>query len=338
MMVSVLDGTQVLERRDCKTALLPNGQNAAIWRGLAFPILPDGVSIDVTQTGIPPEQCRPVALSPELMTISETSDAIYVFGSGSAIVREELITEFHRYDIIVERSGPYFGPQNDDLDCDWFIRLTRNETSDLTKVSTMVGRISPSRKTVDSASLRASLLETELANARATIAIERAQVAKLQLEIATLGESTVQFKNLEEALQAATAEAARLAAVAQAAEQNATPQKTISKVLLEEFADALEIFLPRSRLLRDSASVALIEFKDRRGLYRALQELHQQAGIPTAWKPVRSATGWIERHVSNGSNDSGRLYASLNKDDRIWDILLSHKSSQSRDIEWLQKR
>ena len=50
------------------------------------------------------------------------------------------------------------------------------------------------------------------------------------------------------------------------------------------------------------------EFADRRSLYRALVELSADT-LGRQWKVIRGAPGWRERHVSNGRDDSGRLYA-----------------------------
>jgi hypothetical protein len=76
------------------------------------------------------------------------------------------------------------------------------------------------------------------------------------------------------------------------------------------------------------------EFADRGGLYRSLIELDSGA-LGRAWKKLHGAPGWWERHVSNGQDDSGRIYA--RRGEGSWEVLISHKSQQARDITWLER-
>jgi hypothetical protein len=95
---------------------------------------------------------------------------------------------------------------------------------------------------------------------------------------------------------------------------------------------------PLRRLLRDSLTVASVEFRDRTAFYRALRELAEGgARLPPAWKKVRGAEEWWERHVSTGEDDSGRAYARALPGGAGWDVLLSDKGSQDRDMVWLRK-
>ena len=334
MMVWLLDGTQVLEHRECKTILLPDGQPAAIWRGLAYPILADGVSIDVTSPGISPEECTAKFECPRIVHIEETAEAVYLIGSGSVVAREALIFDLKRNSFSVERSGHYTGPTHEGLDGDWFVRVRKHPHFNRETFDQLIDAgFTVEKKPQD---LRLMLLEQELANARSCIAAERAQIAKLKLEIASLSEDALLIEKLKREVDTLNKEAISLAEAAQRDPQVSHVNRS-KKWLFSEIEDVLEVLLSRVRLLRDSMDVATIEYSDRKGMYRSLQELHQETIIPTHWKPVRGAPGWIERHVSNGINDSGRIYARLGKADRKWEILLSDKSSQSRDIGWLQK-
>ena len=93
------------------------------------------------------------------------------------------------------------------------------------------------------------------------------------------------------------------------------------------------------RLLRDSFIVISAEFFSRRALYRGLAEMQIVNGRPpTAWKKLRGLEDWWERHMSDGQDDAGRVYARLGQFDRIWDVLVSHKSEQARDIAWLARQ
>ena len=78
---------------------------------------------------------------------------------------------------------------------------------------------------------------------------------------------------------------------------------------------------------------------DRRALYRGLAELHVVNGrLPATWKKLKGLNAWWERHMSNGQDDAGRVYARLRDSDRIWNVLISHKGEQSRDIAWLARQ
>lgn len=105
--------------------------------------------------------------------------------------------------------------------------------------------------------------------------------------------------------------------------------------LQDEIALSLASFRPDLRFLRDSLTVVAAEFIDRRSCYRAVLELGPET-LGRAWKKIQGAPSWWERHVSNGQDDSGRIYA--RRVERGWDVLVSHKSQQSRDIAWLARQ
>jgi hypothetical protein len=92
---------------------------------------------------------------------------------------------------------------------------------------------------------------------------------------------------------------------------------------------------PDLRFLRDSLTVIAGEFADRRALYRAVLELGSDV-VGSSWKRIWGASTWLERHVSTGQDDSGRIYARRAK--KRWNLLVSHKSQQSRDIAWLSRQ
>src|SRR5262249_54163025 len=105
--------------------------------------------------------------------------------------------------------------------------------------------------------------------------------------------------------------------------------------LQNEIALLLGSFRPDLRFLRDSLTVVSAEFADRRSCYRALLELGPEA-LGRFWKKIQGAPSWWERHVSNGQDDSGRIY--VRRAERSWDVLVSHKSQQSRDVAWLARQ
>ncbi|HXT79192.1 MAG TPA: hypothetical protein VN702_06490, partial [Acetobacteraceae bacterium] len=70
----------------------------------------------------------------------------------------------------------------------------------------------------------------------------------------------------------------------------------------------------------------------------SLAELVSVEGrLPPNWKSVQGAAGWWERHVSDGQANTGRLYALYVGDLRRWDVLISDKAEQPRDMTWLKK-
>jgi hypothetical protein len=97
--------------------------------------------------------------------------------------------------------------------------------------------------------------------------------------------------------------------------------------------------IPEVRLMRDSLIVIAAEFSSRRALYRGLVELRTISGrLPPTWKKLKGLDDWWERHISDGQDDAGRVYARLASSERVWDVLISHKSEQARDIAWLARQ
>ena len=90
---------------------------------------------------------------------------------------------------------------------------------------------------------------------------------------------------------------------------SALPRPTSPRTRLhDEISDVLGTLLPNLNLLRDSLTVAASEYASRKALYRSLAELAARAGrLPANWKAVQGITGWWERHVSDGQDNTGRL-------------------------------
>ena len=51
---------------------------------------------------------------------------------------------------------------------------------------------------------------------------------------------------------------------------------------------------------------------------------------------MQGAAGWWERHVSDGQANTGRLYALYVGEAQLWDVLISDKAEQPRDMAWLR--
>lgn len=182
--------------------------------------------------------------------------------------------------------------------------------------------------------LRIRLLESDLLAARQREAALQADLARLRMEAAqTAEEATFQQALLEEAL----AEEQRLRALAEIQAEAPAPRPPVPVRLQEEVALVLATLLPQLRLLRDSETVASVEFVGRRALWRALAELQASSAPPPGWKKIHAADGWWERHVSNGQDDAGRLYA-RREGGGGWQVLISHKGDQPRDLTWLGRQ
>ena len=147
-------------------------------------------------------------------------------------------------------------------------------------------------------------------------------------------EAEVAKATAEAALEAARAEL-ELARVAPAIPRQA-PRAHACRT---EIADALGSLLLNLNLLRDSLTVAASEYASRKALYRSLVELASVDGrLPPNWKAVQGASRWWERHVSDGQDNTGRLYAQFVPETRQWHVLISDKAEQPRDMAWLRRR
>ncbi|WP_143018168.1 hypothetical protein [Belnapia rosea] len=197
------------------------------------------------------------------------------------------------------------------------------------------------------------MVEAQLAAARAREAAMQAENERLR--------GTPREPALDAVVQALRAELAEERALLQAAEASVaaanealilgagtrvpravaatTAVMPVGRRLPEEMQTVLAALLPRVRLLRDSLTVACGEFGNRQAFYRACAELQQStARLPPAWKKLQGLDAWWERHISNGEDDAGRLYTRLDRTDLCWEILLSHKGEQPRDIAWLRRQ
>jgi hypothetical protein len=182
------------------------------------------------------------------------------------------------------------------------------------------------------------------ASVKAREAALRAEISRLKVELTCAGQTQTEIDELRTAIELerslreeadlAAFAAAQLANEARADRPVAPPGK-----LQNEIEVVLETLLPGVRLIRDSLIVIAAEFLNRRALYRGLAELRIVNGrLPPTWKKLKGLDAWWERHMSDGQDDAGRVYARLGSSDRVWDVLISHKSEQARDIAWLARQ
>src|SRR5882762_4513098 len=57
MMISIFNGPQLFETRECAIVRLPDGREGAIWRGLAYPLDIPNNRIDMGGEAFPPGDC-----------------------------------------------------------------------------------------------------------------------------------------------------------------------------------------------------------------------------------------------------------------------------------------
>lgn len=349
--IDVYENEQLLETLTCRATRLSGETLGVIWRGLAYPVL-KGNRIDITGPAVVPGAAQadqsPRQFLGRFAIIEGAGDA-YLLIEGSVLDCEQAAARLAAAGVRVIRTGRYLGDPVDDLLADWFVRLEIGPagSGSLTqRVGTILDEVlSPAGTGGSAAELRLRLIESELASAKAREAALRSEVARLTWslaerhasDVAQEGRARAEFDVLQQALiEEARSRATAEAMVLEVAQQ---PRAAPSGRLKDEITGVFESLLPRIRLLRSSLDVVAAEYSDRRFLYVALAELTGKVdGMPANWKKLKGPGDWLERHISNGLDDAGRIYARLNREDRVWDVLVSHKGEQSRDIAWLRTR
>ena len=332
--IAVMDGAEALETRLCDVWVMPDGRPGAAWRGLVFP-LADGDRIDISQSAVPVQACRAAARAARsrYAVITGATEA-YVLVEGDRVAADAAAVALRGAGIKVLRIGRYLGDPPAGVTPDWFIRIAAVADEAIDAALAGVFDRSANDPAPALQELRIRLLETDLLAARRREAGLQAELARLRQRAAdTAEEATFQQALAEEAL----SEEQRLRALAEAQAAAPVPRPAVPARLQEEVALVLATLLPKLQLLRDSATVVAVEFAGRRALWRALGELHTSAMPPAGWKKIHAADGWWERHVSNGQDDAGRVYARRG-DGGGWGVLVSHKGDQPRDLAWLARQ
>jgi len=358
MRVSIYDGDNPLYEEDCPPARLADGTDAVVWRGLAYPLL-EGGRIDVSGRAEAPA-AAPIlaarqAVDAQAFAFVDGDDTAYLLLRGSVLDREAAAAALRRAGRSVVRSGRYLGEPPEGFEPDWFVRFEKRgkDLADLpAALGGVLGVAATDAAAPEHGDLRVRLLTAELAETRARAATLAAQVARLELrraeaEAAARSASAGTAQAVAAAtvvLQESLEDERRLRAEAEArsletSARPAPPTTSAQKRASTEFETAVTVLLPRVRLLRDSATVAALEYRDRAALYRELRGIgNATEGPPAGWKKLQAAGGWWERHVGNGDSDAGRLYARYNGAEKVFDLLISKKGDQPRDLQWLTAR
>jgi hypothetical protein len=330
-MVTIVDSEQPIETRRCRLVHLPGGTRAALWRGLTWPIGP-GDRIDVAGPAFP---LLPELLSPDpRFGLIDGDEEAWLVLEGSVTVRDAAVIALRQAGVGVLRSGPWLGDPVDGVVGANFIRFARPQVSDLRQAILKI-----LENTVSAASARPEpagrirALMVELMETRAALARARTEPSEPQTE--PFAEAEAELARVRQENAALLQEVADLhRQLGASASPRPEPNRAAGR-LHDEIAVSLASFRPDLRFLRDSLMVVAGEFSDRRGLYRAVLEIRSEALGPS-WKKIHGTSGWWERHVSNGQDDSGRIYA--RRGNGYWELLVSHKAQQTRDINWLNRQ
>lgn len=351
MMIAIFNGDQLFETRPCELVLLPDGRQGAIWRGLAYPLeLPDH-RIEMGSEAFVPSECVPSRAKPANRTsfaVIEGVDEAYVLLSGTVTDCEEASNRLKASGYEVIRTGRYLGDPVEDFETDWFVRIVRplgsNDSLSRALRNVLGDQVTErdSHKTLGE--YRAQLIATELASVKAREAALRVEIARLKLESTNAPDTQAQIEELRlavdlerEARQQADWAAAEAQELLNAARRDRPPPR--AGKIKDEIEVVFAVLIPEVRLMRDSLNVVAAEFSNRRALYRGLAELRTAIGrLPSTWKKLKGLDRWWERHMSDGQDDAGRIYVRFSDADRVWHVLISHKSEQSRDVTWLARQ
>jgi hypothetical protein len=351
--VRVLDGTDLLEERDCRLLRLRDGRPAAVWRGMAYP-LREGGTIDITEPGEPPAECLPWPIvakrefGSQRWALVEGVEEAWVLVEGSVTERDGIALKLRSAGVEVLRVGPWFGDSPEGCAADWFIRVAwRPDRGNLGELVGAVLGAPANGEGIGSGAveeLRRNLIRAEFERLRRQGSALQERVAQLLEELGASAALRDRVAALEAELEKLGRAAEEIGTASPAIEHGDSPAAADkapvrpAQRLQNEVAAALQALLPEMELLRDSLTVACAEYRDRSALYRALRELGQRGqGLPSGWKKLHGVEGWWERHVSNGQDDTGRIYATAPRGKRGWSVLVSHKSEQARDIAWLKR-
>jgi hypothetical protein len=351
MMISVFDGLQLLEVQESRIVMLPDGRKGATWRGLAYPLLSPGDQIDVNGEAVPPNRCTHDAnASGTPFEVIDGAAEAYLVLAGNASACERSAVALRDAGFRVLRTGRYLGEPIVGVGGDWFVRFAKRsdlmDTESLrSELAKILGLPKANSAAVEhsSAETRSRLIAAELLAAKAREAGLRAEIARLRSNSAIGEDLKIKAELLREALD----EERRLREAAEFAVAEATsvqipsppPRAIPSPKLSDEIQMIVGVLLPRTNLLRDSLTVVATEFANRRALYRALAELQGHYDrLPSSWKKLQGLDSWWERHVSNGQDDAGRAYARRIASEQKWDVLISHKGEQIRDLAWLARQ
>jgi len=324
--IAVFDGETLIQRCPCTLRDLPDGRRGVIWRGVVYPLLPgDRIDVSAGEAQAAPEQ-------PFAVLGGEGSTWVLIRGLADALAEAQ--ARLGAAGIRVARSGRWLGDPVGNVAFDWFLRC--EGTLEPHQVRELLGQGSVVN---DTAEARLAVLEQQLLETKAELARLAEQLHKATPPPSVPAQPvTPVVPERDAALEGALEKIRELQTRLEAVPPRAAPSRPAVGRLEEELAAVLGALRPDVILLRDSLRVVVGEFFSRAGFYRILQELPVEGGRPRGWKALRGAERWWERHVPTGQDDTGRAYACFDPMVRRWNLLVSWKEEQSRDIEWLKRK
>ncbi len=319
-----MDGTTLVQRWPCARVAMPDGSAGAIWRGIAYPLLP-GDRIDVGVAAASTAATAHAVLPGE--------EATWILVQGLPAELDAARAALERAGVVISRTGRWLGEPVGGVGFDWFLRCAGR--LDPTAVAALLGAVTPALVAADPAA-RALVLEQRVANLLAELAGLEQVLRKVTTPAAAPAQlgPAVPDAALRDALEQLAALQARLAEL----QATPIPRSPVSSRFRDELEAVMQAFRPDVVLLRDCLTVAIGEFSSRSGFYRAINELPVEGGRPGGWKMLQGAERWWERHVSTGRDDTGRAYARFDTRTRRWSLLLGWKAEQPRDIAWLRQQ
>lgn len=343
--ISVMDGDRLVQRCPCRPVQMPDGSDGALWRGVAYPLMP-GNTIDVSTARpvSPPDIAAASPVAAHRHAVLPGDDVSWILIEGLADRLEAARAALAAAGLAIIRTGRWLGEPLDGVVFDWYLRL--EEPLDAATVAGVLGTPAPPAelsRDVEFATLHCRLadLTAEQARLRAELAA-RSAVPAPPTAVAD-HPPAMSDDGARDAAQSELIEAYRRineleTLVRQRDAHRATLPKSVA-TLHDELGEALKALRPDIVLLRDSLRVATGEWADRTSLYRAIQELPMSGKRPEGgqWKPLKAAERVWERHLSTGQADDARIYARFSTNTRQWQVLLGWKLDQTHDISWLSK-
>jgi len=327
-LITVVDGNESVESRRCRLVPLPDGTKGALWRGLVWPIA-IGSTIDVAGPAFSLLPQDP-PVGPRFGLVDGAEEAWLVL-EGSVTVRDAVAGALRQAGIETLRSGPWLGDPVDGVVGSSFIRFVRPAVGDLRETIAYLLRdfVSTAAANDDDSEERARILAIELIEARSQLARLKTRPQDRASEPTAVPAELARLRQENTALLQEIADLSRQ--IAERPPVRSHPNRAAGR-LLDEIAALLGKFRPDLRFLRDSLTIVTGEYADRQSFYSAVNELGPDP-LRRGWKKIHGTPGWWERHISNGQDDSGRIYARPTAGK--WEVLVSHKAQQRRDIEWL---
>jgi hypothetical protein len=265
-----------------------------------------------------------VPAAPRVELVEGETEAVLLL-DGSVVERDGLAQKLRSAGLAVLATGARLAVAADEPA--WFIRIRRpaDGTPLRDRVTAALEAPPAPPAAVAAAHARPSpafAAEEQIARLRAERDAARRQLEALAARIAVL----------ERALEAARAEPAP-------SPPPPSPPSRAQVRLQDEIATALAALAPSVELVQDSLPRIVTELAGRKPLYAALRELDAGSrGMPPGWKRLADAAGWWERHLATGRDHTGRLYARHDPGRARWEVLVSTKARQIRDIDWLRRR